>query len=221
MGSTTPPPYLQNLSPKDALILSTPASHFTPLSWPTVLKIISSNQLQEFQRRPSDLRRYLLFLWEVRREFGSVMEFILSERLGWCKEDLSISSKGEEFGGREEGERKGKGMFANEGDVKILWNDWPYGLDERIVHLVVWTKFELEEDVRTGDLRGSVRGEIEGFVERVFGRRVGGENVIWFKNWKSLKSVHAVEHFHVMLFDPDPEFVKEVTHGDVPLFRKM
>ncbi len=106
-----------------------------------------------------------------------MMEFILSERLGWCKEDLSISSKGEEFGGREEGERKGKGMFDKEGDVKILWNDWPYGLDERIVHLVVWTKFELEEDVRTGDLRESVRGEIEGFVERVFGRRVGGENV--------------------------------------------
>jgi hypothetical protein len=41
--------------------------------------------------------------------------------------------------------------------------------------------------------------------------------VIWFKNWASLKSVKAVEHFHVMLFDPDPEFVKEITNGDVPL----
>lgn len=92
-----------------------------------------------------------------------MMEFILSERLEWCVEDL-VSGKG-------------KGMFAKEGDLRILWNDWPYGLDERIVHLVVWTKFELEEDVRTGDLRGSVRGEIEGFVERVFGRRVGAENV--------------------------------------------
>jgi hypothetical protein len=45
--------------------------------------------------------------------------------------------------------------------------------------------------------------------------------VIWFKNWASLKSIHAVEHFHVMLFDPDPEFVREVTNGDVPLFRRQ
>ena len=45
--------------------------------------------------------------------------------------------------------------------------------------------------------------------------------VIWFKNWRSLKSVHAVEHFHVMLFDPDPEFVREITNGDVPLSQKV
>jgi hypothetical protein len=45
--------------------------------------------------------------------------------------------------------------------------------------------------------------------------------VIWFKNWRSLKSVHAVEHFHVMLFDPDPGFVKEITNGDVPLSQKV
>ena len=45
--------------------------------------------------------------------------------------------------------------------------------------------------------------------------------VIWFKNWKILKSVHAVEHFHVMLYDPDPEFVKEVTNGDMPLSQKV
>lgn len=38
--------------------------------------------------------------------------------------------------------------------------------------------------------------------------------VIWFKNWAALKSIHAVEHFHVMLYDPDEQFVKEVTKGD-------
>jgi hypothetical protein len=44
---------------------------------------------------------------------------------------------------------------------------------------------------------------------------------VWFKNWRSLKSVQAVEHFHVMLFDPDPAFVAEITNGDVPLSRKV
>ncbi|EKD11891.1 hypothetical protein MBM_09970 [Drepanopeziza brunnea f. sp. 'multigermtubi' MB_m1] len=45
--------------------------------------------------------------------------------------------------------------------------------------------------------------------------------VIWFKNWRALKSIHSVEHFHVMLYDPDPEFVRRITNGDVPLSRKV
>lgn len=45
--------------------------------------------------------------------------------------------------------------------------------------------------------------------------------VIWFKNWRSLKSIHAVEHFHVMLYDPDADFVREITDGDVPLSEKV
>lgn len=40
--------------------------------------------------------------------------------------------------------------------------------------------------------------------------------VMWFKNWAALKSIHAVEHFHVMMFNPDLEFIREVTNDDVP-----
>jgi hypothetical protein len=42
--------------------------------------------------------------------------------------------------------------------------------------------------------------------------------VVWFKNWRALKSVQAVEHFHILLLEPDMRFVKEVTGGDVPVF---
>jgi hypothetical protein len=45
--------------------------------------------------------------------------------------------------------------------------------------------------------------------------------VAWFKNWRSLKSVQAVEHFHVMLFDPDMEFVKDITGGHVPMCEQL
>lgn len=43
----------------------------------------------------------------------------------------------------------------------------------------------------------------------------------WFKNWAALKSVHALEHFHVMLYDPSPVFVERITEGDVPMSRKV
>ena len=106
-------------------------------------------------------------------------------------------------------------------DYKILLNDWPYGIDPRIVHLVVWTKFATPSDPVTDDLLPSARAELEAFVKKTFGNVCGEGNVIWFRNWGALKSVHAVEHFHVMLFDPPEEFVREVTGGDVSLAEKV
>jgi hypothetical protein len=99
----------------------------------------------------------------------------------------------------------------------VLYNDWPYGVDEKVVHLVIWTKFPLDEIPGTDDLTPGARRGIEDYVQRTFCSRVRREHVIWFKNWTSLKSVHAVEHFHVMLYDPDPAFVKFITNGDAPL----
>ncbi len=84
-----------------------------------------------------------------------------------------------------------------------------------------------------------MREEIDAYVDRTFRQAVPKENVsqksqasqcafflipwkvIWFKNWKALKSIHSVEHFHVMLFGPDPAFVEEVTKGDKPLSHKV
>ncbi|KAK7923960.1 hypothetical protein PG985_006014 [Apiospora marii] len=199
------PEFLRDLSAKDRGIIGTPDDQYHTLTWPEVRDIVATNRLDRFQRVPSELRRYLAYNWQLRREHGSVMNFVLNQRLRWT---MPIAPKGRPF-------------EYPEDDIKTLWNDWPYGLDERIVHIVVWTKFDLEEDPQTLDLTDAAREDINDYVDKVFGSRLPQENYIWFKNWSSLKSVHAVEHFHVMLFDPDPAFIDEITHGDVPLCRKV
>ena len=173
-------------------------------------------------------------------------------------------------------------------DIKIIYNDWPYGIDKSIVHLCVWTKFPLDVDENdpNGDLTPEMRAKIDKYVDKTFGSRVPAENVslfplpflsfpstfpflspttnntlylpaslllrlsrllycrsfvirnilkrlhrtdpllltrpgpkkiIWFKNWAKLKSIHSMEHFHVMMKDPDMEFIKEITKGDQPV----
>ncbi|KAB5580018.1 hypothetical protein GE09DRAFT_1212482 [Coniochaeta sp. 2T2.1] len=206
LRTETCPAFLQNLNAKDLCIISTPDALFTRDTWPEVRQIIATNRIDLFQRVPSNLRRYLENNWNLKKQYGSVLNFVLTHRLQWEAPVVP----------------KGKGLFEDEGDWKVLWNDWPYGIDERIVHLVVWTKFELRDDPVTGELEEGVKGEIEGFVEGTFCGRggVGRDQVIWFKNWASLKSIHSVEHFHVMLYGPDPEFVREVTKGDRPLGRR-
>ncbi|KAI0136654.1 hypothetical protein BJ170DRAFT_589623 [Xylariales sp. AK1849] len=198
------PEFLRNLNPKDIGIISTPDQEYHVLSWQAVQEIIADNRLDQFQRVPSDLRQYLSYNWKLKRDYGSVMNFVLNERLQW---QIPITAKGK--------------PFEYDEDIKRLWNDWPYGLDKRIVHLVIWTKFDLEEDPATGDLTTKARAEIDDYVNTTFGSKISKDHYIWFKNWRSLKSVHAVEHFHVMLFDPDEAFVDEITNGDIPLCRKV
>ena len=116
------PPFLQNVNPKDAAILSTPDAQYHILTWPEVQAIIASNTIDVLQRVPSALRRYMEFNYELKKKYGSVMRFILLERLGWGEDAGDVISDGSRFDGG--------------ADVKVLWNDWPYGIDERIVHLV-------------------------------------------------------------------------------------
>ena len=51
---------------------------------------------------------------------------------------------------------------------KVLANEWPYGIDPDISHLVVWTRFGFEEDAVTGDSTDRAMGLIEGFVREKF-----------------------------------------------------
>ena len=147
------PDFLANLGQRDFDIITTPDSDYEMDTWAVVLQKVAQNRLELFQRKPSDLRRYIGFTWKLRRDYGSVMNFILSERLRW---ELPIVPKGEK-------------PFELEEDIKVLRNDWPYGIDQRIVHLVIWTKFPLVEDPATGDLTDQARGEIDEYVRKKFG----------------------------------------------------
>jgi hypothetical protein len=157
---TTCPPYLANCNEKDIGILSTPDSEYHILTWPEVRTIIANNRLDLFQRVPSDLRRYLAYNWQIKQEYGSVMQFVLSEKLGW-----QVPVKAE------------APPFKSKNDVQVRWNDWPYGIDEKIVHLVVWTKFDLEDDPETDDLTDRARKEINDYVKETFCKRVKDEHV--------------------------------------------
>lgn len=179
MGSTTPPPlpywqmnvppslrpstcpdFLQNISAKDIEILSTPDDEYHVLTWPEVRSVITSNRLHLLQRTPSALRRYLQFNFNSVKEYGSVMNFILQVRVGWTDPIVAAGKP-----------------FEKDEDLCVRWNDWGYGIEEKVVHLVVWTKFDLEEDPETGDLTDAARQEIEGWVDRVFCQGMKKDNV--------------------------------------------
>ncbi|SMY18597.1 unnamed protein product [Zymoseptoria tritici ST99CH_1A5] len=197
-------------NPKDLRTLSTPDAHFTPQTWSEVATLIAENRLEDFQRVPSELYRYRKFVEDVEREWGSVVRFLVRERLGW-----EVDGKGRVVGEEGGGEVGLEERLRREDLYKILPNDWPYGLSPSITHLVVWTKFTLptDPDSPTGDLTPAAKNAVQAFVDRKFSSVCGKDNVLWFRNGAALKSVRAVEHFHVLLRDAKPEWVEAWTGG--------
>ncbi|PHH75265.1 hypothetical protein CDD80_2511 [Ophiocordyceps camponoti-rufipedis] len=218
------PPFLLHLSDKDRRIIASPDSAFVLLDWPRVRQLVASDRLHLFQRSPLALRRYRAFIHDLSQSYGSVADYLLRERLRWPP---PVTPRGRPF------------EYPSD-DVRILLNDWPYGIDPRIVHLVIWTKFQLDEDPTTGQLTDSARAGIDAFVTGTFCSRLPPDRVgsrplshlvaadtsrevaqiIWFKNWSSLRSVDQIQHFHVMMFDPDPEIIRHVTNGDIPQYQR-
>lgn len=155
------PDFLRDIGAKDVKTLSTPDAEYTRLSWPAVRELVASHRLDDFQRVPTELRRYIAYGRKLARDHGSVMNFVLAHRLGWTAPVVPADSR----------------PFACPDDFKILCNDWPYGLDERIVHLVVWTKFELEEEPGARDVKDGTRAVIDAFVDRVFSPHLPKDHV--------------------------------------------
>jgi hypothetical protein len=109
--------------------------------------------------------------------------------------------------------------FANPADYKIMPNDWPYGMDPSIRHLIVWLKGRVETEPSRGDMTPTSRHQIDRFVQKTFVDRVEGlpgpaEKVMWFKNWTALQSVPGMEHIHVLVRDVPQSIVDEWTGGE-------
>lgn len=208
-----------NVIPRDIFILSTPPSsnkNDDDLSWQDLTVIITENNLSELKRRPADLRNYLRWKHyiEQTRLKGGVLEFMVTERLHWLSDEKSdtikvLPPKDETF------------MKCVQHDFKILANDFPYAMQPGIVHVVVWTRTKIPIDPETGDLTSHSRDLINRYVDATFVKNIGLESrnsVLWFKNWAALQSIPALEHFHVLLHNPNlPELQKLYNTGGVQI----
>lgn len=184
---------------------------FIPHSWTETVRLIKENKLEDFKRYPSDLRRYLVWSQKTKADYGSITNFVLKERLEWTPTDAKATPPVFEVRNQE--------LFADENDFKVLRNDWPYGLEKGMTHLVVWLKNVVPINEATGDLTTTSRRDIAGFVEKRFVQRlklVAGLNdpsdrVAWFKNPVALQSVRGVDHVHVMVRDVPEAIIEEWT----------
>lgn len=130
------------------------------------------------------------------------MEYILVDKLKWTssmdKRPVAFSEE----------------LFGDSRDVRILLNDFPYAMEKGLVHVVVWSRAKIPKMNQDGDITEEAREKLGAFVHEKFVRGLGmaEDDVLWFKNWAALQSIPLVEHFHVLLKEPDMERLKELTN---------
>jgi hypothetical protein len=166
---------------------------------------LETNKLHVLKRKPSDLRRYMKWTTEIKAEFGSMTQYILANRLpkSWGLPPFTAASNT---------------PFADPSDYRVLLNDWPYGLEPSITHMVVWSRTIIPVDSDNGDMTPESRKLVEDFVQRCFVDTLGPggqDKVLWFKNWVSLQSVRTLEHIHVLVRDVDDDTLERWT-GERP-----
>lgn len=128
---------------------------------------------------------------EVKAQYGSMTQYILANRLpkSWGQPPFTPESRV---------------PFESPADYRALINDWPYGIEPEVTHMVVWSRTQIPTDPETGDLTPQSRVLVQNFVKRYFVDALGpgGEKqVLWFKNWVALQSVRSLEHIHVLVRD--------------------
>ncbi|KAK5113012.1 hypothetical protein LTR85_011034 [Meristemomyces frigidus] len=181
----------------DREVLATRDEDYHRITWQELKHITATNALEQLKRLPSDLHRYLAWSYNIKKRYGGITNYVVQERLHWTP-DPTRSDKGPVF------EHKSDVPFTERSDYVVLMNDWPYGLEEGIVHLVAWSKTPIAVDDERGDVTPESRTLIEGFVRSYFVKALGEEGherVTWFKNWVSLQSVRGVDHVHVLVKD--------------------
>jgi hypothetical protein len=184
--------------------LSLTDADFTPHSWSNLHHLISTNQLAELKRWPSSLKAYLAWTAHVKEKYGSVMKYLLDQRLFW--EPIEDETGALRF------DVRNAIPFADPHDFSILRNDQPYAFEPGIRHIVVWLKQRLPVD-KEGALSQEGKDMVGEFIRREFREKAGeqqeGSMVIWFKNTTNLQSVRSLEHVHVLVRDVDEAVLKQ------------
>lgn len=150
---------------------------------------------------------------EIKVEYGTIPDYIMAERLRWTSINAG-SSKGPAF------HCASMIPFEDARDYKVLPNDWPYGLAEGIIHIIVWLKTRLKAEPTRGDLTEESRRVVKQYVEKTFIDPLwqlpgsAEDKVLYFRNWTALQSVPGLEHIHVLVRDVPQEMILKWTKGE-------
>lgn len=193
---------------------------YKPMSFSKVREIVDSGNIRELYRSPECMKKYNSFKKMLKDEGIDMTSRIVVEQLHWLPPSTSIRTPSNEI--VEKIKPKDSTPFANEDDITIVTNSFPYYLEDGLVHLCAWVKFPMPPDPKSelGDISDEMKRLVNLYVKKTFVDHLGLSNdkVLWFKNWAALQSIKTIPHIHVILDHPNPKKVQALLQtGGIPI----
>ncbi|CAD1810017.1 N-acetylglucosamine-induced protein 1 [Candida parapsilosis] len=175
-----------------------------PFTWAQIQQIVKSNKLELFARSEEQFRNYYQFKNNLSLKSIALNDYVLNEELEWKQDDIRSQTilKSQEYSTSQPQDL----ILYNDDDVKIIYNKFPYYFEDSVVHLCIWSKLTIPNDVNSpvGDISPLTKRIIERYLQKTFIEKgVSPDDILWFRNWSSLQSVKSVSHIHVLLHDVD------------------
>ena len=172
-----------------------------PLTWSQITHLVKTYQLERLGRSQSQLKSYHDFKEQMAQQGICLTTNLLVNTMHWLPADTDIRLPAEEAVQRVT--YKDARLFAAAEDVYISINEFPYYIQERTLHLLVWVRSPMPPDPASdiGDIDSTTKETIERYVMATFVRKAGvpRDHLVWWKNYTKIQSIKAIPHVHVLI----------------------
>lgn len=153
------------------------------ISFDKVRLAIDTDRLDLLGRSPSQHKTYLDFLASVKREFASISDFVLANRI---KMRTEIDASNKIYVPR-------PFDLNYSGKTFLLLNDFPYNFSEDVFHFCLW---KINDKVSPSD--------IDKAIDKLKSMQRGSSfEFLSFINPPHLKSIPDIDHAHIIVRDPE------------------
>lgn len=183
-----------------------------PFTWTQIQQIVKANELESFARSEEQYHSYQQFKHDLSSQGITINDHVLKDELQWKQSDIrhqTSTSSPPEYSTLQPQDL----IFYNRDDEKIIYNKFPYYFEDSVVHLCIWSKLTIPNDVNSpvGDISPLTKRIIERYLQKTFIEKgVSPDDILWFRNWSSLQSIRSVSHIHVLLHDVDEHFIQKL-----------
>ncbi|GBC24515.1 uncharacterized protein OCT59_009158 [Rhizophagus irregularis] len=152
-------------------------------TWEDVKEIVESGRLELFYRSKSEQLRYRAYRERIKKEYGSLDNYIYQNVLNWPKESSPNDPSLQEY-------------FSSKipsTHYNLRLNDFPYTIDSSISHYVLWSRLPFRDPNDR-----NVKDDINLFLKENF---PGNEEWLFFINPPQLQSIKNIWHGHIFVRD--------------------
>lgn len=117
-------------------------AHFVPqglhhqvMDWQMIQRIVTTDDLTYLERHPDCEKEYMEWSKAIKQHYGGLEQYLAIERLGWDRDKLPTVN-----GTASPSDVMNDAVIDDPSNIKVVFNDWPYGIPPGSKHYVVWCK---------------------------------------------------------------------------------